>query len=50
MKHKDYERPTMKIVQLQHKCQILAGSTPVPQSNGANIDDYEEDNTFTWDD
>lgn len=27
MKRKDYERPTMKVVQLKHKCQILAGSS-----------------------
>ena len=26
MKRKNYERPTMKVVQLKHQCQILAGS------------------------
>ena len=26
MKRKNYERPTMQVVQLKHKCQILAGS------------------------
>ena len=26
MKRKNYEKPTMQVVQLQHKCQILAGS------------------------
>ena len=26
MKRKDYQRPTMQVVQLKHKCQILAGS------------------------
>ena len=27
MKRKDYERPTMQVVELKHKCQILAGSS-----------------------
>ena len=27
MKRKNYERPTMKVVQLKLKCQILAGSS-----------------------
>ena len=26
MKKKMYEKPTTKVVQLKHKCQILAGS------------------------
>ena len=26
MKRKDYRKPTMKVVQLHHQCQILAGS------------------------
>ena len=26
MKRKNYETPTMKVVQLQHQCHILAGS------------------------
>lgn len=26
MKRKDYRKPTMQIVKLQHKCQILSGS------------------------
>ena len=37
MKRKDYERPTMKVVQLKHKCQILAGSV---QSRQATLQDY----------
>jgi hypothetical protein len=37
MKRKDYERPTMKVFQLQHKCQILAGSV---QSRQAAVEDY----------
>ena len=27
MKRKDYQKPTMLVVKLQHKCQILAGSS-----------------------
>jgi hypothetical protein len=26
MKKKDYQKPTMKVVKLQHQCHILAGS------------------------
>ena len=26
MKRKDYQKPTMKVVKLQHQCHILAGS------------------------
>jgi hypothetical protein len=33
MKRKNYERPTMKVVQLQHQSQILAGS-PYSMSAG----------------
>lgn len=28
MKRKDYKKPTMKVVELQQRCQILAGSDP----------------------
>lgn len=49
MKRTDYLKPTMKVVQLKHQSHILAGSGPVPQAEeGAKIEDYEEDNTFTW--
>ena len=35
MKRKDYQEPTMQVVELQQKCQILAGSgsEPVTQMN-----------------
>lgn len=29
MEKKTYEKPTMKVVKLQHQCHILAGSTQV---------------------
>lgn len=28
MTKKEYMKPSMKVVELQHKCQILAGSLP----------------------
>lgn len=44
MKKKDYEKPTMEVVQLKQQTHLLAGSTP----NSASIDDYE-DGEFSWD-
>lgn len=44
MKKKEYERPTMQVVQLKQQPQLLAGSA-VTQS--ASIDDYE-DGGFSW--
>ena len=39
MKRKDYEKPTMQVVKLQHQCHILAGS------NGqAGVQDYNWNN------
>ena len=45
MKKKEYERPTMQVVQLKQQPQLLAGSNPAP--TGASIDDYE-DGEFSW--
>ena len=36
MNKKDYQKPTMRIVMLQHQCQILTGS----QGLGANRSSY----------
>lgn len=44
MKKKEYERPTMQVVQLKQQPQLLAGSA-VNQS--ASIDDYENGD-FSW--
>ena len=44
MKRKDYQKPTMNIVQLQQRTHLLAGSTP----NKASIQDYK-DGDFSWD-
>ena len=34
MKRKDYQRPTMKVVQLQHQTYLLAGSDVEAIRNG----------------
>ncbi len=43
MKKKMYERPTIQVVQLKHKCQILAGS--VGATRGEDYGDAIEE---TW--
>ena len=46
MKKKDYEKPTMQVIELQHKCQILAGSSYETTGTGKtsiNRMDEEED-------
>ena len=44
MKKKMYEKPTMQVVQLKHKCQILAGS-----GVGAMRSNYGTADEYTWD-
>jgi hypothetical protein len=39
MKRKDYERPTMKVVQLQHQCHILAGSNGGLRGQNYDLED-----------
>ena len=46
MKRKDYESPTMDVVEVRQQQQLLAGSGPL-NAEGAQIDDYE-DGEFTW--
>lgn len=46
MKKNDYQRPTMKVVQLQHQCHILAGSAKDGQAGVQNYtwhDDIDEE-------
>ena len=45
MKKKDYQTPTMQVVQLQHRSQILAGSVQSPSNTveDYNWNDYEEE-------
>ena len=45
MKRKNYERPTMKVVQLKHKCQILVGS----EVRSAGVQDYTKQSDDDWD-
>ena len=45
MKRKEYESPTMDVVEVKQQMQLLAGSNPAPTS--AKIDDYE-DGEFSW--
>ena len=40
MKKKNYEKPTMKVVKLQHQSYILTGS--------AGVQDYYEESEETW--
>ena len=39
MKRKDYERPTMQVVRLKHKCQILAGSNGGLRGQNYDLED-----------
>lgn len=54
MKRKDYQKPTMNVVQLQHQAHLLAGSGVQSMRSGygsANSDVDEEDideETGTW--
>ena len=43
MKKIAYEKPSMRIVELQHKCQLLAGSYTDPEPTPPNeIPDYDD--------
>ena len=44
MKKKDYQKPTMQVVMLQQRAQLLAGSTP----GTASFQNYQNGN-FSWD-
>ncbi len=41
---KDYSKPTVKVVQLQHQCQILAGSAQEMRVSGLS-DEFHYDST-----
>lgn len=46
MKKKEYEKPSMQVLKLQHQCQILAGSSYETTGSGRtsiNRMDEEED-------
>ena len=43
MKRKNYERPTMKVVQLKHKCHIMAASTyETTGTGGTSLTEMED--------
>lgn len=44
MKRTDYQKPTMRVVKLQHKYQIMTGSNGVSASRAT----YGTANTATW--
>ena len=46
MKRKEYEKPTMQVVEVKQQAQLLAGSNPAP--TGAEFDDYEDGGTISW--
>ena len=45
MKRKDYQKPTMKVVKLQHQSHILAGS----EVRSAGVQDYIKQSDDYWD-
>ena len=45
MTKKEYMKPTMEVVELQHECQILAGSV---DANGMNDTLIDEEVTEGW--
>ena len=49
MTRKEYMKPSMKVVELQHKCQILAGSW-VEKNGDIHDANYEFDASFGEDD
>jgi hypothetical protein len=42
---KEYMKPSMKVIELQHKCQILAGSV---DANGMNNEIQDDEVTVGW--
>ena len=49
---KDYSKPTVKVIQLQHQCHILAGCGGVRGVRGLsddfNVSDEEGDGSDAW--
>lgn len=42
MKKKAYEKPTCKVILLQHRTMLLAGSSPTPPNDVPDYDDWLE--------
>lgn len=47
---KEYMKPNMQVIQLQHQCHILAGSGGVRGVSGLNEDFYVSDEEGTGED
>ena len=48
MKKKEYERPTMEVVQLKHECQILAGSPYSMSAEGGREQLDDDTDELGW--
>jgi hypothetical protein len=53
MKRKDYQRPTMKVVELRHRTQLLTGSVQANRSsygtaNYGVTDELDSDGSWEW--
>ncbi len=52
MKKKAYQKPTMRVVMLQQRCQILAGSVAAKRSSygvaNSGVDSNELDTNSNW--
>ena len=42
MKRKDYQKPTMNVVELQHKTQLLQASSETVGTQNYNWNEYDE--------
>ena len=46
---KEYMKPSMKVVELQHKCQILAGNVDIHDANYEFYAGFCEENVYDGD-
>ena len=49
MKRKDYEKPTMKVVELQHRAELLSGSNPDVRGGGTLGSGWTDSGGNAWD-
>jgi len=49
MKRKDYQKPTMKVVQLQHQTHLLAGSVEATRNGYGVANQGMSEGEDTWD-
>ena len=54
MKRKDYQKPTMTVVELRNRTQLLAGSVGAQRSgygdanNGVDLSELNDDGEWVW--